>query len=221
MRPTLSVVLPVGALDNSWHDLLPQVKHVVADEIALVLPFDCMGDAMTLTDRRLTLVMAPLGRARQMNAGAETTRSDWLLFLEPYSRLGPTTIHALNAFVAGASSAHGRRDRDLAKDRLGRTASAGSRLASRCNGAFTDRPGFIMPRRDFDAIGGFDESPENGNDCVFHRQVRAFGIPLHDLPATPMPSAPKYEHARRRSTMDLLGSTWRQARTFLQADTTP
>ena len=216
MRPTLCVVVPVGARDNSWHGLLPQLQHVVADEIALVLPIDCMGDAMTLTDERLTLVVAPLGRARQMNAGADATQSDWLLFLDPDSRLEPARIRALNAFVASDFSAPGRRDRSFAED-----GTSGPRLASRWTGPSTGRSGFIMSRRAFDAIGEFDESPENARDCSFNKQVRGFGIPLHDLPATPLPGTPKYEHVRRRTPMDLPGLTWQQARAFLQADTTP
>lgn len=221
MKPALSVVVPVGALDNSWHGLIPQLQHVIADEIVLVLPIDCMGDAITLTDERLTIVVAPLGRARQMNAGADATQSDWLLFLDPGSRLEPATIRALNAFIVSDLSAHGCREQTVADDGPRQTAvnAGGSRPEIRWAWPSRIRAGFIMSRRAFEAIGEFDESPANTGNHTFNNQVHMFGIPVHDLPGTPSSGTSNHERVRRRTPMDLPGLAWRQTRAFLQSDT--
>ncbi|MGB0135543.1 hypothetical protein [Dokdonella sp.] len=224
MKPTLTVVVPVGALDNSWHGLLPQLQHVVADDIALVLPIDRMGDAIPLADERLMLMFSPLGRARQLNAGAKATRSDWLWFLDSSSRLEPATVRSLNAFVASGSSAPEILDLRGANSQLPRTTpiSIRTRLTRRWASPVMNNQGLFMQRRMYEAIGGFDESLEVGVDRAFLLEAREFGIPLQNLPtavfAGPQQTA---EHRGRRATMEHPRQTRRPTSRFLRADVTP
>ena len=217
MKPTLAIVIPIGPGDNAWHGLLPQLEQVRAKEIALVLPSDRPGDPVPLTNERLLMVVSRAGRARQLNAGAKATESDWLWFLHADSRFDTGTITALNAFIGDNPTALGYFNLRFLDDGPRRTAinALGARLRSRWLGLPFGDQGFVMPRRVYDALGGFDESLSSGEDHAMIWQAGKRGIPLRALPATLYTSARKYsERGWWRTTREHLRQTWRQARLF-------
>jgi GT2 family glycosyltransferase len=222
MKPTLAIVIPIGPGDNAWHGLLPQLDHVIAKEIALVLPSERPGDPVPLTNERLLMVIARAGWARQLNAGARATESDWLWFLHADSRLDAGTIDALYAFVDGNPMALGYFNLRFLADGPRWTAinALGSRWRSRWLGLPFGDQGFVMPRRVYDALGGFNETLASGEDHAMIWQAKQCGIPLRALPATLLTSARKYsEQGWWRTTATHLQLTWRQARRFSQLGT--
>jgi GT2 family glycosyltransferase len=220
MRPSLAIVVPIGPGDNAWHGLLPQLEPVPAREIALVLPNDGQGDAVPLTNERMLVVVSPAGRARQLNAGARATDSDWLWFLHADSRLDGGTIQALEAFLLKDPAALGYFNLRFLGDGPRWTAinALGARLRSRWLGLPFGDQGFVMPRGIYESLGGFDESLSSGEDHALIWHARHRGYPLSALPANLYTSARKYsERGWWRTTREHLCLTWRQARTFSQA----
>lgn len=224
MAPSLAIVVPIGPGDNAWHGLLPQLERVQAREIALVLPSDGHGDAMPLSNERLLVVVSPAGRARQLNAGARATESDWLWFLHADSRLDVCTVAALDALVLEDPDALGYFNLRFLPDGPRWTAinALGAKLRSRWLGLPFGDQGFVMPRRAFEALGGFDESIRGGEDHALVWKARHQRLPLRALPADLYTSARKYsERGWWRTTREHLGLTWRQARVFSRAGITP
>ena len=217
MTPTLAIVVPIGPGDNAWHGLLPQLENVLAKEIALVLPGDGQGEAIPFSDERFLFVVSPTGRARQLNAGARATYADWLWFLHADSRFDAGAAAALAAFIDLDPDALGYFDLRFLRDGPRRTAinAFGAHLRSRWLGLPFGDQGFVMPRRLYDALGGFDERLASGEDHALIWRARQQGIALRQLPASLFTSARKYsEQGWWRTTRNHLRLTWRQARAF-------
>ncbi|MFA6987029.1 MAG: glycosyltransferase [Arenimonas sp.] len=221
MKTSLAIVIPVGPGDSAWHGLLPQLNDVPADEIALVLPSAWAGEPVPLTDPRLLVVLSPAGRARQLNAGARATESDWLWFLHADSRIDAGTIAALRAFTREERVALGYFNLRFLDDGPRWTAinALGARFRSRWLGLPFGDQGFVMQRSVYEALGGFDEAIPSGEDHAMIWQTRRRGIALRALPANLHTSARKYsERGWWRTTREHLQLTWRQACAFAQAD---
>ena len=175
MKPTLAIVIPIGPVGNAWHGLLPQLEQVLAKEIALVLPSECPGEAVPLTNERLLLVVSPAGRARQLTAVAKATESNWRWFPHAGSRFDGGTINALDAFTLANPTALGYFNLRFLKDGSRRMPinAFGARLRSRLLGLLFGDQGFVMPRRVYEALGEFDEALPGGE---------AFYLSSADLP---------------------------------------
>lgn len=215
MAPDLAIVVPAGPGDQAWRGLLPQLGAAGAREIALVLTG---ADAEALqAPPGATLVRAPRGRARQLNAGAGATRAAWLWFLHADSRLDAGTLAAMRRFVRADPGALGYFDLRFLDDgpRLMCLNALGARLRSRCLGLPFGDQGFLMPRRVFAALGGFDEAIERGEDHALVWKARSLGIPLRPVGAALWTSARRY--ARRgwwATTGEHLRLTLAQVRRF-------
>lgn len=220
-EPSLAIVVPVGPGDTAWHGLLPQLKGVQAREIALVLPADHTGEAVTLADPRVLVVLSAQGRARQLNAGARSTAAQWLWFLHADSRLESATVLALQALVADNPDAIGYFNLRFLADGPRWTAinAFGAGIRSRYLGLPFGDQGFVMPRRIFERLGGFDEGLAGGEDHAMVWRARKLGIPLRGLHANLHTSARKYsERGWWKTTREHLQLTWRQARRFAHAE---
>lgn len=224
LDPSLAIVVPVGPGDSAWHGLLPQLQGVPASEIALVLAADHTGEAVPIADPRVLVVLSPQGRARQLNAGARSTRAQWLWFLHADSRLESATIQALQALVASDPDAIGYFNLRFLPDGPRWTAinAFGAGIRSRYLGLPFGDQGFVMPRRVFEQLGGFDERLPGGEDHAMVWQARKLGIPLRALQANLHTSARKYsERGWWKTTREHLRLTWRQARRFAQPEGPP
>jgi GT2 family glycosyltransferase len=91
----------------------------------------------------------------------------------------------------------------------------GAHFRSRVFGLPFGDQGLLMPRRIFDALGGFDESVTAGEDHDLIWSARTRGIPLLPVDAPIFTSARKYaERGWWRTTREHLGMTRDQARRF-------
>lgn len=193
MSPSLAIVVPAGPGDNAWHDLLPQLAAVNASRIALVLPRQ-EPLASVILPANLSVVRSEAGRARQLNAGAVATRSDWLWFVHADSRINGATIRALQDFVVADQEAIGYFDLRFLDDGPWLTVlnTIGARFRSRWLRLPFGDQGLLMPRRVFDEIGGFDDHPHGGEDHSLVWSARKQGVPLQALRAPIYTSARKY-----------------------------
>ncbi|MBK8284776.1 MAG: glycosyltransferase [Ahniella sp.] len=109
MTLDLAIVIPVGPNDESWRKLLPQLAAWPARDIVMVFP-EQLAPAEPrpeLTDPRVQVILAPRGRALQLNAGARVSTTRWLWFLHADSVLGDSALSAVTQHIAGPDRALG------------------------------------------------------------------------------------------------------------------
>ena len=225
MAPTLSVIVPVGPGDTVWRGLLPQLGALPADaQLRLVA---CRADdaahaelasADGLPADRAWLI-SPRGRARQMNAGARSTRGDALWFLHADSRFADprAALAALAGTLAREPRALGYFDLRFAGDGPAATAlnTAGAWIRSRWLGLPFGDQGLFMARATFDRLGGFDESLPAAEDHALVWRARRAGVPLRAAGQSLTTSARRYAtQGWARTTLRHLWLTARQAWRF-------
>lgn len=223
MRNALSIVIPVGPGDTAWQGLLPELARVDASEIALVFPGESPVDPLPLTDKRLLLSIAPIGRASQQNAGAAATIAPWLWFLHADSRFAPETLPRLQAFLARNEPVLGYFDLRFQDDgpRWTQLNALGARFRSRWLGLPFGDQGLLIPRRVFEALGGFDASVPSGEDHALVWRAKRSGIPVRPVGAPLVTSARKYaQQGWWRTTTHHLHLTCQQAWDFSRAKRT-
>ena len=193
MQPGLAIIVPAGPGDHAWRGLLPQLAQARADHIILV---PANGDACTPDDppASLQVCLSEPGRARQLNAGARATDARWLWFLHADSRITASTLDALRRFVDKDESAIGYFRLRFLDDgpRWTFLNAWGAHFRSRVLGLPFGDQGLLMPRRVFDALGGFDENVASGEDHDLVWAARARRIPLRALAAPVFTSARRY-----------------------------
>lgn len=216
MGSSLAIVIPAGPGDRAWEALLPQLDAARAREVVLVLA-QFEDEVVDHLPANVTLVRSAAGRARQLNAGAARTDADWLWFLHADSRIVAATLDALHRFVEADASAIGYFDLRFLRDgpRLMFLNTLGAHVRSRLLGMPFGDQGLLMPRRVYDAIGGFGEHIGVGEDHAAIWAARALDIPLRALRAPLYTSARKYaQRGWWTTTRQHLRSTVEQARRF-------
>lgn len=222
MSPGLAIIVPAGPGDHAWRGLLPQLDVADAQEIVLVLA-KCENDPVDSLPGNVMLLLSTAGRARQLNAGALETCADWLWFLHADSRVVPSTIDALHRFIENGEAAIGYFDLRFLDDgpRLMFLNTFGAYLRSRWFGLPFGDQGFLMSRRTYNAIGGFDERIASGEDHALVWAARSKGIPLRPTRAPLYTSARKYQRRWWATTGEHLRLTLEQARVFSRQESQP
>lgn len=225
MDPSLSVIVPVGPGDTAWQGLLPQLAALPPDaELRLVAcrAEDAAHAALAAADAlpadRAWLI-APRGRARQMNAGARATRGAALWFLHADSRLQdpPAALAALARTLSREPAALGYFDLRFSADGPAATAlnTAGAWIRSRWLGLPFGDQGLFLSRSTFERLGGFDESLPAAEDHALVWAARRAGVRLRATGLGIHTSARRYaEQGWARTTVRHLLLTARQAWRF-------
>jgi rSAM/selenodomain-associated transferase 2 len=156
--PRISIVVPAR---NEAAAIAATLAPLREPEVLEVIVVDGESDdgtaerASPLADRVLD---GPIGRSRQMNAGAAVARGDILFFLHADS-LVPAGFAA--AIVGACRDAIGGRF-DIRLDAPGpafRVIERAISLRSRWSGIFTGDQGLFIRRDAFEALGGFPDQP--------------------------------------------------------------
>lgn len=214
MTPSLAIIVPAAAGDHAWHALLPQLQTIGADELTLVVTHD---ESVAALSSEIALIRSNPGRALQLNAGAAATSADWLWFLHADSVLSAETVAAMRTFVAADIDAIGYFDLVFSGD--GPRAMALNRWGAYLRSRWIRLPfgdqGFLMPRRVFHALGGYDTHIECGEDHALIWTAHKHGVPVKPLGAPLATSARKYvRFGWWRTTHRHLFQTLLQARRF-------
>ncbi len=209
----LSIVLPVGPGDDAWPPLYAALREDGA--AAELLPVFARDDPQPTPAHALR---APQGRAHQQNAGAHAARREWLWFVHADTRLTPETLPALRAFLGRGEPALGwfrlRFDAQGPKTLpwAMRVNAMGANWRSRRLGLPFGDQGLVIPRVEFDRLGGFDPHLAYGEDHALVWRARRAGLPLRGIDAALATSARKYaERGWLRTTLRHLRLTFDQA----------
>lgn len=142
----------------------PELAHAVAafhcvpgvDIIAALAE----GDALTPEPPGALVIRSPAGRTRQMNAGARAAQGDILLFLHADTRIAPDSLDRVRAALRSPGVALGAYRLAFRERHPWLTATAAAaNLRSRLLGLPYGDQALFMRRRDFEAAGGYDETP--------------------------------------------------------------
>ena len=197
--PRLSVIVPMGAGDETeLAELLGQFMNLPDSTQIVVCRTNASHAAQTpqVWSNQLSLIdsISPDGRARQMNAGAARAGGKWLWFVHADSRLRPTTLPALNAFLERDADALGYFDLAFRDDgpRLVALNAWGANLRSRVFGLPFGDQGLLLRASRFKALSGFDECIAYGEDHHLVWAARNAGLPLQRIAAPLETSARKY-----------------------------
>ena len=192
--PELGVVIPT----LNEEEALPRL---LSDLDALALPLDVIVADGGSRDRTLDVARAwgartirtSAGRGRQMNAGARTLASPWILFLHADSRLPPETLDALLDWLrnpAPCQAAHFRFQLD--RDGLWwGLIEHGQRFRERLTGLTYGDQGLVISRTLYEAVGGIPEIAVMEDVAVVRRLRRDGGLDRIDAPV--VTSARRYE----------------------------
>lgn len=193
--PALSIVVPAGPGDEAWRALLPALVRDCAAmrfdaQVLLVLPAGAPPPHGVPT--AVDVVYAPVGRASQLNAGAQASSGTWLWFVHADSGLDARAIDAVARRV--------QRDRDelayldLRFDDDGPALVALNTLGAWVRSRLLRLPfgdqTLLVPRRVFERLGGF--AAVAGEDHAFVWAARRDGVPVRPLGATVRTSARRY-----------------------------
>ena len=208
--PFLSLIVPIGPGDESWQELLKNLKWLRSPllssnvELILVAPCPCPspGDLPGLPGQRpfrkiLWVESSPseIGRSQQMNTGAHLAKGQHLCFLHADSKFGHrAAIEALfDSLKNHPQCLHFFRPKFLNDGPfLTILNSIGILLRSEVfNLPFGDQ-GFCLSRALFMDLKGFDEQLDCQEDHLLVWKARQRGHSIRPIEATLYTSARKY-----------------------------
>jgi rSAM/selenodomain-associated transferase 2 len=134
-----------------------------------------VAQATPLADR---VIVAPRGRAAQMNAGAAAATGDVLLFLHVDTQLPPNAVTMIAEGLTQSGRVWGRFDvRIDGKHRLLPVVAAMMNARSRLTGIATGDQAMFVARQAFQRVDGFPAIPLM-EDLVLSRRLKRLGPPL-------------------------------------------
>lgn len=192
----VSVIIPVyqeGDRTGETLDALSHMAGLIPHEV-IVVDGDPEGSTLrTISDSRIVTLIAPKGRASQMNAGALKASGDILLFLHADTKLPQGALHKIidaladNRFVGGAF------DLGIANPRwifrlTGRCASLKHRLT---RVPYGDQAIFLRNSY-FNSLGGYAAIPLM-EDVELMKRIKRRGDRIVILPDAVVTSSRKWE----------------------------
>lgn len=219
----LAVIIPVGPGEQAWRALLPQLGFLpAAAEICVVF---CQQSALPLPDElpalaaKILCVQAPIGRARQLNAGVASTQNAELWFVHADSGLHTNTARALGRALSAKSHTKTLHYFDLrfaiGCSRKMRINEFGVWLRTRLLRLPFGDQGFLLSRANFLRLGGYDETLVSAEDHALIWRARLAGMVIRAIGTTLSTSARRYaEYGWGKTTLTHLRLTWQQMRFF-------
>jgi hypothetical protein len=220
MLADLAVLVPVAPGDDAWRRLLDDLVTLAPEtEVVFAGTEPPPADAHAFLTDRLAgrpwrWLVAPRGRARQLNVAAAATRRTYLWFLHADSRFTRDTVSRMRAALTAAPAALHYSDLGFLPDgpRAVRLNALAVRLRARWLGMPFGDQGLCIARETFARLGGFDESAAYGEDHLFVWRARRAGIALRPTGGTLLTSARRYrDRGWSRTTARHVWLTARQA----------
>ena len=187
----LAVVVPVGPRDQAWRALKPDLLGLPPEAQVIFAATEALPEPLPHDWR---WIVAPPGRAQQLNVGARATTRRTLWFLHADSRFAPDTLPSLRAALRAHTQALLFFDLRYLPDgpALMRLNEIGARWRSRWAGMPFGDQGFCIPRALWEQLGGFPTDAPYGEDHLFVWKARREGVPLRATGGSLRTSARRY-----------------------------
>ena len=216
LKPEISIIIPV--LDEAARivERLQPLQVLRAQGVELIVADGGSADdtaalVAPLADR---VLVAPRGRAAQMNAGAAVSRGRVLLFLHADTALPDAALPAILTSV-GAGASWGRFDVRIAgRHPLLRLVEIMMNPRSRLTGIATGDQAIFVRREAFESVGGYADQPLM-EDIALSAALKRLAPPAC-LRETVITSARRWE--RHGVLRTILLMWWLRAAYFLGAD---
>jgi len=182
---TISVIIPTLNEARIIADTLSHTTGLGFDEV-IVVDGGSTDQTRTVVDsvvsatrhsapRTARLLAVPRGRARQMNAGAQASRGEVLVFVHADTLLPLTAKQEIVAALADNATVGGRFDVQFDRpSMIGQIISTLMNWRSRWSGIATGDHAIFVKRRTFDQLGGFADIPLM-EDVDFCRRLKRLG----------------------------------------------
>lgn len=176
-HPKLSLVIPVLNESSGIVPLLDALDPFRKDgtEVIVVDGGSDDGTIDLAVSRADRIIVAPRGRARQMNAGAAAARGENLLFLHADTRLPPDSRKLVERALT--RRAWGRFDVAIeGRSRWLNVIAAMMNVRSRFTGIATGDQAIFVTRAAFEAAGGYPDQPLM-EDIELSKRLKRLGPP--------------------------------------------
>lgn len=200
-QPKLSLVIPVGPNDAAWRQIRERILSISASKSEVFewiwsLPEQGAAELAQLSLKaNEKIVTGPLGRSKQLNLGASEAKGSWLWFLHCDSQI--EVEHLDRALVEVLANSNQICFFDLQFDDsslLLKLNELAANWRSRQLGLPFGDQGFLMSRRSFYEIGGYDEEVPFAEDLRFIVRAKILsGIECRPLNMNLLTSARKYQ----------------------------
>lgn len=185
----IAIIIPVGPKEEAWRSLLPQLDFVPPECIYLV----GIKPLETGLPQGVRWIVSPQGRAQQLNSGVQAARENFLWFLHADSQLTPSCVSELRKAVQSNSDAIYYFNLGFHESsQLMKITSLGVWIRSHFFQLPFGDQGFLLSRRTFEKLGGFDETALYGEDHLLVWKAHQSGIPVLPLSGTLLTSSRKY-----------------------------
>lgn len=190
----LSVVIPVGPNDQSWRKLIDELA-VFGTELDIVLAACFKQPDDIELAQNVSWVQSAKGRATQLNAGAKYTPRNFIWFLHADTQLTSKVMPSVQDYIKSAENTLGYFKLRFANDGPQQTQlnALAANIRSRLFGLPFGDQGFILSKRLFTQLNGFDETVILGEDLDFVVRIKAANVTLQELPAELITSARRYQ----------------------------
>jgi GT2 family glycosyltransferase len=216
----LAIIIPVGPRENSWVDLLEDLKNVPqATDIIFAatepLPHEWIAQLKDFSkNHSVKWIESESGRSVQMNTGAAHTEKEFLWFLHADSRFTGDTLYSLTLAAGDRPDALHYFDLEFLADGpplMGLNASGVWLRSHLLRMPFGDQ-GFCISRKIFIELGGFPENAAYGEDHLLVWKARQIGVPILCTNGTLRTSARRYqEKGWAKTTLKTVLLTIKQA----------
>ncbi len=211
----LSIIVPIGKKDPSWTFLLKQLKKLPKDvEIIFSASEPIEVNEKIKGQAQVKVVQGKEGRAKQLNLGASQSSRALYWFLHSDSQLTPSSFQAIERAAQLANNGIFYFDLGFFDGpRWMAINSLGVWLRSHWLKLPFGDQGFLISKKLFWELGGYDESALFGEDHLLIWKAHERGIPILPVRGKILTSGRKYsQHGWLKTTIRHLSLTYQQAK---------
>lgn len=213
---SLSIIVPIGPNDSSWKNLISDLKFLsLEDEVLFVADHEISTNELPCSWKYIS---SPLGRAEQLNRGAQAARHEMLWFLHSDSRVSIECLRAVRSFEH-------QEDLQIGFFPLAFYDGPSSMLITQLGVWFRSQllkipfgdQGFCLSKKTFEHLGPYPTELQYGEDHVFIWRAHQMKIPVIPFAPKIYTSARKYQkNGWNQTTLNHLILTWQQAKPELK-----